>query len=181
MDLLLAHTLLFWGLPLLFAGLLILLHHRFRNQKSWVWLVGYGLAGYALLGIYQTASDTLTERQKAGIINEETVRVLTEPLVFIRGKTIFMTRCVSCHGAKGEGAVGPNLTDDHWLYGGSIRDIFRTIRYGIPGTSMTGWQHTLSDEDQQAVSNYVYSLYGTNPPNSMPPQGFIYIRKTGRK
>ncbi len=181
MDLSLAHTLLFWGLPLLFAGLLILLHHRYKNQKRWVWLLSYVLAGYVLLGTYKTASTALTEQQKAGIINEETVQILTEPVVLVRGKTIFMTRCVSCHGAKGEGAVGPNLTDDHWLYGGSIRDIFRTVRYGIPGTPMTGWQHTLSDEDQQSVSNYVYSLYGTNPPNSMPPQGFIYIRKAGGK
>lgn len=181
MDLSLAHTLLFWGLPLLFAGLLVWLRNRFKNQTSWVWLMGYVLAGYALLGAYQTASDTLTERQKAGIINEETVRVITEPAVLARGKVIFQTRCVTCHGAKGEGAIGPNLTDDHWLYGGSIRDIFRTIRHGVPNTPMVAWKHSLSDEEQQTVANYVYNLHGTNPPNSMPPQGFIYIRNTAKK
>ncbi|WP_164851408.1 c-type cytochrome [Larkinella soli] len=170
------HTLLFWGLPLLFAGLLVWLRRRLASRKPWLRMIGYVVPGYALLGAYQLLSDRLSALEKAGRIDEETVTVLSEPAVLQQGKTIYDTRCVSCHGAQGEGAVGPNLTDDYWIYGGSIRDIFRTIRHGIPNTPMVAWKHSLTDEEQQAVSNYIYRLRGTNPPNSKPPQGFLYVR-----
>ena len=139
--------------------------------------VGYCLAGYLLLGTYQFLSDRLIATEKANRIDEEKVTVLTEPTVLKQGKTIFDTRCVSCHGANGEGVIGPNLTDNYWIYGGSIRDIFRTIRHGVPDTPMVAWKYSLSDEEQQAVANYIYRLRGTNPPNSKPPQGFLYIRR----
>lgn len=177
MNWLTLHTVLFVGLPLLFAGLTAWLHNRLATRKPWLKVGGYMLVGYALLGTYRMLSDGLTAWEKAGVINEETVKVLTEPATLTRGKVIFESRCVTCHGPNGEGAIGPNLTDEYWLYGGSIKDIFRTIRHGISDTPMVAWKYSLSDEEQQAVANYVYnSLYRTNPPNSKPPQGFIYIR-----
>ncbi|HZF23418.1 MAG TPA: c-type cytochrome, partial [Burkholderiales bacterium] len=33
------------------------------------------------------------------------------------GKHLFLkTGCYSCHGHEAEGAVGPDLTDDEWIY-----------------------------------------------------------------
>ena len=44
------------------------------------------------------------------------------------GKVLFAKTCVPCHLAEGQGLVGPNLTDDFWIHGGGIKDIFKTIR-----------------------------------------------------
>ena len=40
--------------------------------------------------------------------------------------------CDGCHGASGSGAVGPNLTDGRWRYGGSDSAVFTSIYYGRP-------------------------------------------------
>ena len=49
------------------------------------------------------------------------------------GESIFMNKCTPCHGNFGEGnSIGPNLTDDYWLHGGGIKNVFTTIKYGVP-------------------------------------------------
>ena len=48
------------------------------------------------------------------------------------GAASFATNCAPCHGRGAQGFVGyPNLNDDEWLWGGSIDDIYKTIRFGI--------------------------------------------------
>ncbi|MEQ1607900.1 MAG: cytochrome-c oxidase, cbb3-type subunit III [Hyphomonadaceae bacterium] len=48
------------------------------------------------------------------------------------GDSAFGDNCATCHGAGGGGASGyPRLADDIWLWGGTLQDIERTIRYGI--------------------------------------------------
>lgn len=168
---------LFLSLPPLFLLTAFYLNHRLRLSHTGSRLALFLLMAYGMVGAYQWSANWLAEQAKAALINEETVKLLQQDRdVFTQGKKLFDSRCVTCHGAQGEGVVGPNLTDEYWIYGGSLKDIFRTIRHGVPGTPMTAWKHILSDEEQQAVANYVYSLYGTNPPNSKPPQGFVYVR-----
>jgi cytochrome c oxidase cbb3-type subunit 3 len=60
------------------------------------------------------------------------------------GKAIFAKTCVPCHLAEGQGLVGPNLTDEYWIHGGGIKDIFKTIKYGYPDKGMQSWQSTYS-------------------------------------
>jgi len=43
------------------------------------------------------------------------------------GKTVFSTNCAVCHRADGGGNIGPNLTDEFWLHGGSLAEINKTI------------------------------------------------------
>ena len=53
-------------------------------------------------------------------------------LAFSLGEVTFSDNCAACHGAGGRGAKGyPVLADDVWLWGGSLTDIERTIRYGV--------------------------------------------------
>ncbi|GAA4471116.1 hypothetical protein GCM10023189_61020 [Nibrella saemangeumensis] len=168
---------LFVVLPPLFIGLAVYVDRKWRPQKSWQRLTIYLLMAYGLVGSYQWAADYLSRQAAARIITEDSVKLLQQDAaVLTHGKKLFDSRCVTCHGAQGEGVVGPNLTDEYWIYGGSLKDIFRTIRHGVPNTPMTAWKHMLTNEEQQAVANYVYSLQGTNPPNSKPPQGFVYVR-----
>ena len=91
-----------------------------------------------------------------------------------RGKKIFISNCKACHGEFGEGGVGPNLTDSYWLHGNKINDIFKTIKYGVPAKGMIAWQSKLTPMDIAAVSNYILTLQGTNPPNAKQPEGKNY-------
>jgi cytochrome c oxidase cbb3-type subunit 3 len=90
------------------------------------------------------------------------------------GKISFEKTCVACHMATGGGGVGPNLTDDYWLHGGNIKDIFKTIKYGYPDKGMQAWESTYSPVQIQQLASYIKSLKGTNPPNAKAAQGDLY-------
>ncbi len=74
---------------------------------------------------------------------------------------------------NGEGGVGPNLTDKYWLHGGSIQDVFKTIKYGWPDKGMKSWKDDYSPAQIAQIASYVKSLGGTNPPNPKAPQGTL--------
>ena len=49
-----------------------------------------------------------------------------------KAKSIYTQNCAACHGQKGEGTVGPNLTDEFWLHGGDVNEIYKTVKFGVP-------------------------------------------------
>lgn len=104
-------------------------------------------------------------------IDENTAKESQDAGVIAAGQAIYAANCIACHGDKGQGTVGPNLTDEYWLHGGSVNDIFKTIKYGVPDKGMIAWEKTLSPKQIEDVSNYILSLKGTNPPNPKAPQG----------
>ncbi|OKL41524.1 c-type cytochrome [Pontibacter flavimaris] len=97
--------------------------------------------------------------------------VLTEAAALESGKSIYNTNCAACHGTEGQGTVGPNLTDEYWLHGGDVNEIFKTIKYGVPAKGMVPWQGKLTKDQILEVSSYILSLQGTNPANAKEPQG----------
>ena len=40
------------------------------------------------------------------------------------GKKLFIDNCATCHKDHGGGDSGPNLTDEFWIHGGGIKNIF---------------------------------------------------------
>jgi len=116
---------------------------------------------------------------QANQVDENTVKLVTDPTVLASGQTIFKTTCVACHGANAQGVVGPNLTDDYWLHGGKINDLFKTIKYGVAAKGMPTWEKQLSPKQISDVANYVKSLHGTNPPGAKEPQGTKETDDTG--
>lgn len=78
------------------------------------------------------------------------------------GKAVFMTNCVACHGAEGQGAIGPNLTDDAWIHGGSAMAVYTTIKDGVLTKGMPSWGPVLGDKAAQQLASYVISLRGKN-------------------
>ncbi|MCP9766815.1 cytochrome oxidase subunit III [Lacihabitans sp. LS3-19] len=104
-------------------------------------------------------------------IDEKSVQLVSDAKTLENGKTIFVEKCVACHGANGEGGVGPNLTDEYWIHGGTINDIFGVIKNGVPEKGMISWKATLKPAQIQEVSNYIVTLKGTNPENQKAPQG----------
>ena len=112
--------------------------------------------------------------KSGAFVNEETVTVITEPSGLEAGKTIFKTNCIACHAADGGGIVGPNLTDDYWIHGGGIKNVFKTIKYGVVEKGMIAWQTQLNPTQIQEVASYVISLHGTTPAAPKQPEGDIW-------
>ncbi|MEZ4825214.1 MAG: cbb3-type cytochrome c oxidase N-terminal domain-containing protein [Bacteroidia bacterium] len=110
----------------------------------------------------------------ASLVNESNVVALSDASSVESGKKIYMTNCVACHGAQGQGGVGPNLTDNYWIHGGGITNIFKTVKYGVPEKGMIPWQDQLKPKEIQEVSSFILTLEGTNPPDGKAPQGDIY-------
>jgi len=111
-------------------------------------------------------------KSEANSIDENTVTLVTDKTRIEKGQTIFTQNCAACHGKVGEGAaVGPNLSDEYWLHGGKIKNVFKTIKYGVPEKGMISWKTDLTPAQIQEVASYIVSLKGSNPPNAKAPQG----------
>lgn len=88
------------------------------------------------------------------------------------GGKVYAEKCAACHGQNGEGLIGPNLTDDAWLYGdGSPATVAQAIRDGIPEKGMPPWGPVLTPDELVNVTAFIRGLHGTNPANAKEPQG----------
>lgn len=107
--------------------------------------------------------------QAANLVDESTVEY--NAALAPAGKAIFTANCAACHGANGEGTIGPNLTDRFWIHGGEIKDIFKTVKYGVPEKGMVPWEQTLTPGQIAEVSSYIISLRDTKPANAKAAEG----------
>lgn len=110
-------------------------------------------------------------------IDENTLAFTPDSTAFINnGKVVFTdNNCGSCHRADGGGnSIGPNLTDEYWLHGGHIKDVFGTVKNGVVEKGMPAWGKALSPQQVRDVTFYILSLQGTNPENAKKPQGVVY-------
>ncbi len=104
-------------------------------------------------------------------IDENNVESSDDPDVLAKGKTIYDRDCAVCHAPEGQGLIGPNFTDNYWLHGGGIKNVFHTIKYGVPEKGMIPWQSKLSPSDIRDVASYVLTFEGTTPKNPPAPKG----------
>jgi cytochrome c oxidase cbb3-type subunit 3 len=112
-------------------------------------------------------------KKSATNVDESTVKLSTEPAIIEAGKKIFVGSCAPCHGPEGQGTVGPNLTDDYWLHGGSVSSVFKSIKYGWPEKGMKSWKDDFSPIQISQLANFIKSIHGTKPANAKEPQGTI--------
>lgn len=125
-----------------------------------------------------TAAKQIEEyRKKAGDMVDEKTVTMADAQGIAEGGKIFQTTCMACHGMKGEGGVGPNLTDNYWLHGGTINDVFKTIKFGVPEKGMQAWEKTYSPSQIKNIASYIKSIAGSNPPNAKAPQGDPFEEK----
>ena len=102
---------------------------------------------------------------------------LKDAAALAEGKKIFETQCFTCHGKAGEGGIGPNMTDDYWIHGGTLPEVIRIIRSGVPAKGMITWEKTLTPDQINDVASYIFvKLQGTNPPNGKAPQGDKFVK-----
>lgn len=125
----------------------------------------------------QQAMEAKKQLQSASSDKKSLAELVLDSDFLNKGKEVYMTNCIACHGSMGEGGIGPNLTDEYWLHGGSDEDIVRTISQGVADKGMPPWEPVLGINKIQQVAAYIVSLQGSNPPNAKEPQGNIYKRK----
>jgi cytochrome c oxidase cbb3-type subunit III len=111
---------------------------------------------------------------QANAVDENSVVFLDDAASLEEGKSIYMANCAACHGNNGEGTVGPNFADKYWIHGGGIKNIFSTIKYGVPEKGMIAWKTQLRPSAMQKVASYIMTLEGTDPPNQKAPEGVLY-------
>ncbi|MGA0558334.1 cbb3-type cytochrome c oxidase N-terminal domain-containing protein [Larkinella sp. VNQ87] len=144
-----------------------------------VYLVFYHVIGNGDVMVQEyTQEVAIAEKQReayiakvAGSINENTVTMVKDGPALEAGKTVFEQYCAACHGQNGEGKIGPNLTDEYWLHGGSIKAVYHTITEGVPDKGMVAWKNQLNPLQVQQVASYILSLQGSKPANAKEPQG----------
>ena len=161
-----------------------------NGLPSW-WLNGFYLTilfalayfGYYTLGSGPSLVDEYKKDQEAHEVamaakpsaaemsEEKLTAIFKDPAQVKLGGATFSKQCVSCHRAQGQGGIGPNLTDDHWIHGGKLTQIMKTVAEGVLDKGMPPWKAVLTPEELPAVVAYVKSLKGSNPPGAKAPQG----------
>lgn len=101
----------------------------------------------------------------------ELLALSRDPAVVKDGEKLFVETCVSCHGPKAGGNIGPNLTDEYWLHGGDPEKIYATIHDGFVSKGMPAWGAQLGNTQVQSLTAFVLTLRDTNLPGGKAPQG----------
>lgn len=135
---------------------------------------------YGFLSISQPQQATKApEKQEPPkpAIDENALQYTHDIAIIEKGKAVFEnTNCASCHRSDGGGnAVGPNLTDEYWLHGGDVKNVYSTIKDGVPDKGMPAWGKALNAEQVRDVAFYILSLQGSNPPDAKAPQGEKFV------
>jgi cytochrome c oxidase cbb3-type subunit 3 len=167
-----------------------------NHMPPWLANVFYLTIGFAViyftyftvLGLGKTQLEEYAEEQRIAAIQIEEYKALAvssidetsvvfdeTPAAIAAGQSIYSTNCVACHAQDGGGGVGSNLTDEYWKHGGSINDIFKVIKYGVPEKGMIPWQDQLSPEQMQQVASFIKTLQGTTPANPKAAEGEKYV------
>lgn len=101
------------------------------------------------------------------------LRMMKEEKWMGMARTLFATNCQQCHGALGQGLVGPNMTDDHYKNLKTLAEIPKVIAGGAAGGAMPPWKGKLNDNQIVLLSSYVASLRGKNLPSTRPAEGEV--------
>jgi cytochrome c oxidase cbb3-type subunit III len=158
-----------------------------RLPNWWLWSfylacifsVGYWVA-YHTLGVADSPTEAYVEEQKAAAVlieaqlaanpvtDELLLKLAKEPAFVAEGALIFkdVTKCALCHKPDASGLIGPNLTDDMWIYGSRPMDIYTSILKGRPRGMLA--HESFGTGFVQRATAYVLSIKDTNVPGKAP-------------
>ena len=90
----------------------------------------------------------------------ELKQLATDPAALAIGQKLFLNNCAQCHSSDARGGKGyPNLSDTHWIWGGTPETIKESISNGRKAV-MPPWGAVLGDEGVKDMAHYVLSLNG---------------------
>lgn len=153
---------------IVFAAIYLLRYHVFDGPNQYD----------ELQTTLEIARTELEEYKKTAkdLVDFESVTVLTDAADLANGKIVYDAYCVACHMPDGGGGIGPNLTDEYWILGGGIKNIFHTVSEGgRSGKGMVPWKSTLTPIEMAQVSSYILTFQGTTPANPKEPEGDLWV------
>ncbi len=153
-----------------FGVVYLLVFHVFKTQPLQIEAYNMEVAEAAKAAEARQAA----QAEEGNGFDELSVQYSDDPEVLAGGENIFKMQCAACHQPDGGGLIGPNLTDKYWIHGGSMADIYRTIKVGVPDKGMISWESVLSPTKIRDVASYILTLQGTTPANPKEPQGTLY-------
>ncbi len=114
------------------------------------------------------------ERDAAAASNFELV-LLTDPASMTSGKETWVKICSVCHLVDGGGLVGPNMTDNYWIHGNTVEDMFNLVTEGVIEKGMIPYRDQLSPRQRLEVVSFILNdLVGSTPANPKDPEGELY-------
>jgi len=131
----------------------------------------------AMIAYMQRLGTDIMLNKKTETVNVVIPELLKDANAIAEGKASYLKNCATCHGVDGQGTIGPNLTDDFWILGGTNDAIYKSIFLGNPVKGMQAWKELLNPTQLQQVWSYSLTLLGTNPANAKAPQGTKFERK----
>jgi cytochrome c oxidase cbb3-type subunit 3 len=135
------------------------------------WLVKHNLKSEGSFAVFADEMEAVQRAAAAAEVDEKALVLASkDPVIVSEGKAVFESNCATCHGQKGEGLTGPNLTDNYWIHGGMPKDLVVTIAAGYTKLGMPAWGLNLGRERINRVIAYLLSIRNTNVPGR-PPQG----------
>ena len=90
------------------------------------------------------------------------VAMMKDAALVERGRAVYNANCIACHADKGQGLVGPNLTDDVWVHENTPVKLVQVIAEGVLTKGMPAWKPALGTEKVNEVTVFVMTLKGTN-------------------
>jgi len=103
------------------------------------------------------------------VSEESLAKLMADPALMKDAQALFTQRCTQCHGAHGQGVIGPNLTDAYWLHGqGTLLDIHHTVSEGVPDKGMPPWKMQLTPVQLRELAAFVGTLRGQGLPGKQP-------------
>ncbi|MBS4058628.1 MAG: c-type cytochrome [Bacteroidetes bacterium] len=103
------------------------------------------------------------------------VKILTDSESLAAGKETWTKICSVCHLQDGGGLVGPNMTDNYWIHGNKVENLFNTVTNGVIEKGMIPYKDQLSQKQRLQVISYVLEeIVGSTPANPKAPQGDLY-------
>ncbi len=135
---------------------------------TWLWSEAFHLAPGPLERYLADRAAALDTGEP--VTDEALVALAGDKLAIQAGGDLFARNCVKCHGARGEGNIGPNLTDAFWIGGSAPLDIYQTIILGRDGKGMPSWGLQLGTGACKQIAAYALTIRDTNLPGK-PPQG----------
>lgn len=162
-----------WWLWMFYATIIFAVVYLFGYHVFSVWPLSE--EEYAIEMEEGRQSVAAYQAQQTDLVDENSVTYVVDPGALKNGEEIYTQSCVACHMADGAGGIGPNFTDEFWIHGCDIKDVFSTIKYGIPEKGMISWKTQLKPPEMQNVASYILHTFQTGSPvaNGKEPQGEV--------
>ncbi len=155
-------TNIFW-LSVVFAVGYVLYYHVSDRGQSVAAAYAADMAEADQRAAAQAAKEVVTEELLAKLAGNSAT--------LATGQEVYAARCVPCHGDKGQGLVGPNLTDAYWIHGsGKLMDLYEVTSNGVAAKGMPAWNKQLSPAELRGVVSFIGTLRGTDAVGK-PPEG----------